>query len=295
MSCYRCAVKFSLFNREIGCGNCGFGFCSKCCNDKTNVPKKGNQTHKVCSKCYDTLTNKANTDSKSNETTPPKNFLKLVESNKAKETKQLATEDKHLIDRLENLKSKNKPSNVVTDKELESRLRNLQGVNPETSKLSNLPTKETIKTSDDLINKIVDEVELDKKREEYERQELEKLEQRLRNLSSTNPVAASSSFTSTDNNLNQPSSTSKEEIKPKLDPADEIMKKMLKDAEESQKKLINQNDDFICCMCNDDNLTNMIKCIDCEDDFYCQRCFKQSHSTGEYKTHQKLNVKDLFK
>lgn len=51
---------------------------------------------------------KANTDSKSNETTPPKNFLKLVESNKAKETKQLATEDKHLIDRLENLKSKNK-------------------------------------------------------------------------------------------------------------------------------------------------------------------------------------------
>lgn len=56
MSCYRCAVKFSLFNREIGCGNCGFGFCSKCCNDKTNVPKKGNQTHKVCSKCYDTLT-----------------------------------------------------------------------------------------------------------------------------------------------------------------------------------------------------------------------------------------------
>ena len=113
MSCYRCTEKFSLFKKEIGCGNCGFGFCSKCCQNKINVPKKENRTLNVCLKCFQQLKSNETSAAVSNTTkdiTPPKNFLKLQEANSAK---QETSVDNDLANRLEKLNDNKKSCNKL--------------------------------------------------------------------------------------------------------------------------------------------------------------------------------------
>lgn len=100
------------------------------------------------------------TSQKQTEITPPKNFLKLVESNRSKQVDQIPPEDKQLMNRLEILKNNKGQSNAAShsDQDLEARLRSLQGTSSKTNNLSNLPAKELVKTPDDLITKIMDEV-----------------------------------------------------------------------------------------------------------------------------------------
>ena len=110
----------------------------------------------------------------------------------------------------------------------------------DTQKLSNLPTKDKIVTSDDLIRKAQEEAQIDKIHEEFERSELEKLESRLKNLKSCNlqsEAQANPKIESDLDNANRVSSTS---VQPKIDPVEDLYKKML-DTEEKRQK--NQNDD----------------------------------------------------
>ena len=74
-------------------------------------------------------------------------------------------------------------------------------------------------------------VEIEKKHGNFEKQEIEKLEARLKNLSAgnTNPSSSDKPTESIATNSNQK----------KLDPADEIMQKLLKEAEEIHKKSFN--------------------------------------------------------
>ena len=83
------------------------------------------------------------------------------------------------------------------------------------------------------------------------------------------------------------------------------MKKLLNKAETNYKEDKDDTDSW-CCICNDDG---NFKCIDCDDDVYCKRCFKyvlrfnfssqeilnykiyfrECHDKYEYKTHRKKN------
>ncbi|KAI6186875.1 FYVE-type domain-containing protein [Aphelenchoides besseyi] len=56
MPCTNCMTNYSLFNREDGCSNCGYGFCKKCLTKKHLLPRLSNKPVPVCDSCYTTLT-----------------------------------------------------------------------------------------------------------------------------------------------------------------------------------------------------------------------------------------------
>ena len=81
---------------------------------------------------------------------------------------------------------------------------------------------------------MISKVQIEKKHGDFEAQELEKLEKRLRDLST--PLEAKQGATNAVDAIVI-------ESKPKLDPHDDaIMQRLLKEAEESQRKLNNGND-----------------------------------------------------
>lgn len=283
MSCYQCAKKFGLFTKENACGNCGFGFCSKCIPFKIAIPKKNSQILSVCLKCNDMITkNKSIVDEKDKSAifSPPKNFLNLVESNKAKNLPQSA-EDKEIHQRLHNLQKETKPAKTVpNDKELEDRLEKLQATNHQTEShpkayASNLPKYDNEKTPEDIMKRITEEVNIEKKFGDFEKDEIKKLEDRLANLQASNKVQTAPP----DLETNQ---SGAEQVKSDYDPSDELVKKFLREAEESQK--LENDEDIWCCLCNDDA---NLKCLDCDEDLFCNRCYKLTHNTKENKKHRK--------
>ena len=96
---------------------------------------------------------------------------------------------------------------------------------------------------------------------------MEKLENRLKNLK------ADSILENENKNLNEPKQEGDVSALPRKvsDPNDDIMRKFLQEAEVSYKKRQDSDQDEWCCLCNNDA---SIKCIDCEDDLYCKRCYK---------------------
>ena len=87
---------------------------------------------------------------------------------------------------------------------------------------------------------MISKVQIEKKHGDFEAQELEKLEKRLRDLST--PLEAKQGAT---NAVDAIVIESKPKLDPhvvKLDPNDAIMQRLLKEAEESQRKLNNGND-----------------------------------------------------
>ena len=130
------------------------------------------------------------------EASPPANFLKLVEENRTKpiinknlkpviqptNKNKTPDPDQQLADRLAKLAESQKRNYflkmytytsdvskfkywttltakyIPTEQEIEERLRKLKGVTEEDNSKSNIPNEDQIKTSDDLIEKINDEV-----------------------------------------------------------------------------------------------------------------------------------------
>jgi hypothetical protein len=168
----------------------------------------------VCFNCFQALSkHDASSTAPSNTSqhnrvvkeSPPKNLLKLMEANKAKEENSV---DISLAARLEKLNTpKETKRKDLSEAELQDRLLKLQGRSQQ-SYLSNLPGKDNVKTPNDLIKRMTEEVayllrskfefqnynrilffvqaNLDSRNEEHERLELKKLEERLNEIKEFN-------------------------------------------------------------------------------------------------------------
>jgi hypothetical protein len=94
--------------------------------------------------------------------------------------------------------------------------------------------------------------------DEFNKNEIEDLEKRVQKLLEPLPSHATST-------LAEAPKTNKKSSK-----SQDLMKKLLNEAETNYKEDKDETDGW-CCICNDDG---NFKCIDCDDDVYCKRCFK---------------------
>lgn len=130
--CYGCAVKFTLFKKEIGCKNCGRAFCSSCLSFSAAVPRAGNTQHKVCKQCHEVLT-RGSSPANASKWSPPQNYKKRVAALEAKQKSStlqshgLTQQDQIIAERLARLRQENKPKSVPSQAEIEARLAALRG------------------------------------------------------------------------------------------------------------------------------------------------------------------------
>lgn len=80
------------------------------------MPKKNNKVLNVCSNCFKLITDENNSVNNNQQfdkdTSPPKNFLKLVESNREKHIQKQSDPINDLQKRLENLNNQKNQPNV---------------------------------------------------------------------------------------------------------------------------------------------------------------------------------------
>lgn len=130
--CYGCAVKFTLFKKEIGCKNCGRAFCSSCLSFSAAVPRAGNTQQKVCKQCHEVLT-RGSSPANASKWSPPQNYKKRVAALEAKQKSNtpqshgLTQQDQVIAERLARLRQENKPKSVPSQAEIEARLAALRG------------------------------------------------------------------------------------------------------------------------------------------------------------------------
>lgn len=179
MSCYNCTKEFSFLNRERGCANCGFGFCSRCLNNKILVPKIG-QVKPVCNSCQDLIQNPEKLISYA----PPEALQKRLEdleapgkapitvyrqnSKIANLRRGLSQDDQAIVDRLEKLKKERKEKEqATTDSEVAERLAKLRGVKAvqdDDKPFYKAPdTRTEAEKTKDLLEATNEEIELDMK------------------------------------------------------------------------------------------------------------------------------------
>ncbi|KDR17531.1 abscission/NoCut checkpoint regulator [Zootermopsis nevadensis] len=203
MSCLGCSSKFTFFNKDVGCPNCGFSYCSKCLKLQIAVPKFGNSVCKVCKSCYGTLIEgNENPKSFKGEYCPPESFLRRLESleNPSRPPITLYRKDQHMqklklglsevdckiAERLEKLREDRKQQPVPTEEEVARRLAKLKGEDPATvaslhgNRMSYIPpdTRTSQEKADSLVKQFSEEYELDSRQPDA----VDEISQRLARL-----------------------------------------------------------------------------------------------------------------
>jgi hypothetical protein len=166
------------------------------------------------------------------------------------------------------------------------------------SHTSNLPKKQDLEqTSDDIIKRITEEINIEKQYGDFEKDEIEKLEKRLMSLQTASKPQNDQNKTYSDDVNAQ-----------NFDSTDELVRRLLVKAELAEKNKKIDEVDTWCCLCNDDAA---FKCLDCDEDLFCTWCYKyviygfnsvkfvlvsknlflkrQTHNTKEYKQHRKAS------
>jgi hypothetical protein len=115
------------------------------------------------------------------------------------------------------------------------------------------------------LKEIFSKASLDNKIEDYNKKELNDLELRVKKLLEPYPGQALSS------RIENEEVKTKQTIK-KPSKSKELMKKFLSEAESSYKN--NSSEDETCKWCTICNDDGDFKCVDCDYDVYCKRCFK---------------------
>uniref|UniRef100_UPI0035900486 abscission/NoCut checkpoint regulator isoform X2 n=1 Tax=Myxine glutinosa TaxID=7769 RepID=UPI0035900486 len=136
--CYSCASGFGFLRKELGCKNCGRAFCSTCLPHRITLSGHGDKCHRVCAKCFQSLTGNQSKAYQPGTRSPPANYKKRVAALQkndmkwnatavpaqppANSVKGLDSTDKEIAERLQKLKANTKSSKMPSDQEMASRL-----------------------------------------------------------------------------------------------------------------------------------------------------------------------------
>lgn len=202
MSCNTCAKSFSLFNKERGCNQCGFSFCSNCLKNKILVPKL-EKVSNVCGPCYRSLSKP--TDQPARPPTPPAALQRRMEAleqlpdqhpikvyredEMSKLKRGMSREDVALADRLQRLQRKR---SSATEDEMAERLAKLKGMDPNIATKREPYAKPDLRgdteKADDLYAQLTAQVELEKKMPKPE----DEIAERLAKLKGIDPKTVKS-------------------------------------------------------------------------------------------------------
>jgi len=224
----------------------------------------------VCNICHTKLSQEPSKSIIDSSHEMPKNFLKLVDENKKlKET----TYDDHLAQRLAQISTKDLKKEPLSDDKLRERLNRLMGVDNQVKTSTVLPEVKPL-TVDDLMKQAKEEADIDHNLRSINDSEVQKLEERLKKLQEGAPVNTKSKI------LNEALEDTGNTTKSVNDLIREILNE--NDVVESDSEIDNW-----CCICNNDGA---LKCIDCDNDVYCRRCFKECHDSYDLKTHKIIKL-----
>ncbi|XP_048525782.1 abscission/NoCut checkpoint regulator isoform X1 [Dendroctonus ponderosae] len=313
MSCNHCNTKYNFFHKEVltitlqlniscnfyletsGCALCGLSLCSKCLQQKCQIPSKGQGEFKVCRTCYAKLNTQS--DDKENTLIPPDRFFKRLENlenpaappitvyredPKMSALKNgLSVTDKELVDRLEKLKEKQPlpPS----DSELRERLARLKDSPFESSSNATKPLfMPDMRTDQEKADALLEQYTFEQAIGSLH-QNHEDLSQRLAALKGEELKSLPKERTSSD-------SDSENEV-------ERITKRMVAELSLERcpvggSKMTFPHDDYDdedydyvrsspelpwCVLCNNDAT---MKCYDCGGDLYCNSCNVEVHKKG---------------
>ncbi|XP_069682704.1 abscission/NoCut checkpoint regulator isoform X6 [Periplaneta americana] len=306
MSCHGCTSKFSLFNKEKGCPNCGFSYCSKCLKFKVSVPKLDGSEHKVCRMCLSALSeNSEKAKSAEEEYCPPESFLTRLESleNPARPPitlyrqnsrmqqlkKGLSQEDCEIAERLERLREERKRQPIPSEEEVAKRLAILKGEEPDkmaAKKILNVVSGNTSTTDDgnqdatlmDDVNTLMKDLEKEMTHGMHEMKELNK------DIKKRQPAAKLKVMLSEEKQGEEREESSDEEVQETIQ---KVLDKIALEEEENKIALEDNTEDQEeelpwCIICNE-NAT--VRCIDCDNDLYCKSCYIQGHNEWGYNDH----------
>lgn len=332
--CTSCAKKFGFLRSEKSCDQCGFAHCAACLHKSADHralckgcltgshPHRSPEIHPSAPSSFlDHRLKALETREPGADLNPiqvyPARAKTGLRTDKAALKRGLSVEDQKLVDRLATLTDDNPLANL-SDRDLRSRLDKLKG-QPElttgtectSSPSISLVTVQKADNPDDLLKQLSAEVKLHQN-DPDPCQDIEKRLANLRGLSEEDQKKLQG----------QPKSSIDEED-PEMDLSDpdsedESVKKLIKQLTEEQvlddnleessmagtsrlsqsacRSLVKgasaENEVFPwCVICNADATCS---CLDCEDDLYCNRCFKEchgefelSHRSKPYKSPQK--------
>merc|ERR1711973_436235 len=313
MPCYGCARNFSFMTREYGCVSCGFAFCSSCLKNKT------------CRKCLSQKSptktvphNSAVLEKKlftlENPNKSPITVYKQTETRFTSLKRGLSLEDQALVDRLSKLKAETiNRRDIPSQHEIEDRLAKLKGISPDVYRKPPVfikPSNPNIDPVTQLLNQVAEEsaidLQSDHPQELYQYQkpshDEDEVEMLLRKACAAAEIEAKMEM----DNLNKDKeiqqrmknlkigrreATENESISDDSDEdqqATKIIEKAL-----AENRLAELDDGFStdlkmedelpwCELCNEDA---QLRCVECDGDLYCRRCWKETHRDPELKQH----------
>ncbi|XP_017065207.1 abscission/NoCut checkpoint regulator [Drosophila eugracilis] len=327
MSCFGCGRKYGIFNKEYGCPNCGYSFCSKCLKRPMPVPRHSGKVLNVCLICYDKLSKlQASADSDKvidcealpgvlvtkfclpppaksledadvlfGETLPVEELPEaLVPSSSSalhsKNHKDHIDEnlDSELTKRMQNYKRVD-----ATDDEIRARLANLTGIPNNKSYDKKVLLLSTDQRNDeekmrDLLEQFVEETQLDQQVNMQRDDSISDIERRLRALRDT-PVDS-------DTGPSKSQMDNEEEVDDEI-LLQNIMKKYV---DESRLPTVSQNEigqinstvpninTEELPWCTICNEDAVLRCHGCGGDLFCNQCYKECHDDDEdYRSHVK--------